>query len=575
MLALDATTRSEYDAETTAADAAQAVVDALADPVTVRIYDGAGNVKASGTMGTPWATQAAGVVTIGEVSSFAITAAGAPDPTWYLRFESGARWLRGSFGLRGQAGDFVLSSDSWINGYTIRLGTVVVNAPSNTAPSLVGAPTSLNFLQGTGGSYNFGAHAVDAEGDTLTFSLVGSSYTGIGIDPATGLLTVSTIAAAAERTLIIRVSDPGGLSSDWTCATTIASTGTFKWNPGHYAETQTYTAIPDSVVTGSTGISTLTAVKGVVQRYNWSSLEPTRGNYNFALINADLARLRPYGKRLIPLIMDRSWSGTSASSLPAYLASESGGSGGWTVKLPSGGVIANIWLAPIMDRLIALSAAMAAEYDDEPLFEGIRFEEITPGYTAGPGYSYAAMITQWKRLATACRSQWASTNVFFNTNTLGGVTGPLQIIEHGYPLGVSAGGPDVIPPPAYNTPPGEGGGDYQIAGDRAYTQNPDLAKGDNPALFLRDYRTLIPCMNSVQTPSLGGKEGTFYPADLAQYACTDMRVTHMSWVVAPSNVTVNWAAHIRPYLAGSPLATLQTFPSSLTTLGKSPITGGT
>ena len=372
----------------------------------------------------------------------------------------------------------------------------MINVTGNRNPVWSGAPSTINAAAGA--TQSFASYVTDPDGDSITFSLV-SPPSGYSITAA-GVLTVGS----TSQSVTIRATDGDGLSADSVCAITVTSSSTFKWNPGHYAETQTYGSIPDSVVTGSNGISTVANIKGVVQRYNWSTLEPTRGGYDFSAINADLAKLRPYGKRLVPLIMDRSWSGTSTSHLPSYLATEPGGSGGWTVKLPSSGVIANIWLAAIMDREIALSAALASAYDSEPLFEGIRFEEITPSYTGGTGYSNAAMIAQWKRLATAARGQWTKTNVFFNANTLGGVTGPLQIIEHNYGVGVSCGGPDVIPPPAYATPPGNGGADYQIGGDRVYTQNPDVAKGDNPALFLRDYRTLIPCMNSVQTPSLGG-----------------------------------------------------------------------
>jgi hypothetical protein len=325
-----------------------------------------------------------------------------------------------------------------------------------------------------------------------------------------------------------------------------------KWHPGHYAETQTYGSVPDAVITD---ISRVSAIRGVTQRYNWSSLEPKRGLYNFTAISADLAKLRPHGKRLILLLMDRSWSGTSTAHLPAYLLSESGTKGIYTH--PVYGPAASTWREPIMDRLIALNAALAAKFDSEPLFEGMRFEEITPGMTPGdsgvPGdYTVPDMIRQWNRLATAAKLQWKRTNVFLNTNTLGGAAGPLEIIEHAYKIGgVGVGGPDVLPP---------GAGDYQIAGDRVIARRPNAAKGDNAAAFLRDYRGQLPVAHSVQTPELGGKEGTFMPTQLADYAILQVGNTHMSWVVAPSTVKINWKGHILPYLSAKPRQTLQSCP---------------
>lgn len=336
------------------------------------------------------------------------------------------------------------------------------------------------------------------------------------------------------------------------CVRDEPATAGVKWHPGHYAETQSYGRIPDSVIAD---IAHVAAIRGVTQRYNWSTLEPQRGAYDFSAIDADLARLRPHGKRLIVLFMDRSWSGNSSAHLPAYLANEAGTNG--VFNHPIYGVGASIWKDSIMDRMIALSAALAARFDREPLFEGMRFEEITPGMTPGkagvPGdYAVLDMIRQWNRLATAAKAQWKRTNVFLNTNTLGGVAGPLEIIEHAWQVGgVGVGGPDVLPP---------GAGDYQIAGDRVIARTPSSRKGDNAAAFVRDYRGELPIAHSVQTPELGGKEGAFRPQQLADYSVLQVGSTHMSWVVAPPSVKINWKNDILPYLAGSPRPTVQACP---------------
>ena len=224
MILLDATTLAAYLAESTAALKAQAVVNALANPVDVKVYDGSGNLKGSGVMATPWAAQAAGVITVAELTSFGVSVSGTPDANWYLRFESGSRWVRGSFGLAGSARDFTWSLASWTAGQGGQLGTVTLGVPSNAAPSLVGAPSTLSFNVGIGGTYDFSVHKTDPDSDTpLVCELVGTAYTGVSMS-SSGLLTVTAAASAAVRNLTIRITDPGGLSSDFACAVTIAST---------------------------------------------------------------------------------------------------------------------------------------------------------------------------------------------------------------------------------------------------------------------------------------------------------------------------------------------------------------
>jgi hypothetical protein len=327
-----------------------------------------------------------------------------------------------------------------------------------------------------------------------------------------------------------------------------------KWHPGHYAETQTYGGIPTSVVND---IANVPMIRGVTQRYNWSQLEPSKDKYDFRAIESDLAKLRTHKKYLIALIMDRSWSDPSKepsnpknrAHLPAYL-----GSG--IVDHPTYGHNAALWRPEVMERLMKLDEALGKRFDSEPLFEGVRYEEITPGLTVGnPGvprdYNVNTMIGQWLRFTTATRWHWHRTNVFLNTNTLGGVKGPLEVIKHAWQIGVGVGGPDVLPP---------GAADYQIAGDRVIQMRPDKSRKDPTHLFIRDYRGEIPIAHSVQTPELGGKEGTFYPKQLADYAITQVGTTHMSWVVAPSTVRVNWSKHILPYLKDKPRQTMQDCP---------------
>lgn len=250
--AIDAATLAEYLAASGSSNRAQAVLDALDDPVTVRVYDGAGNIKGQGTMQTPWATRSGAVLTLAELTGFEVTSSGTPDAGWYLRFESGTRWVRGSFGLVGSGAACTWSLPTWQVGQFGTLGTVTIGAPSSSAPSLVGAPSTLVFSQGVGGTYDFGADAVDPDGEAMTLALVGTAYTGITMNSA-GVLTVSAAATSAVRDLTIRVTDTTGQSADHVCAVSV-----FGWlsagaiNIGTLTAGATYNAAQHANTVGGT-----------------------------------------------------------------------------------------------------------------------------------------------------------------------------------------------------------------------------------------------------------------------------------------------------------------------------------
>lgn len=283
---------------------------------------------------------------------------------------------------------------------------------------------------------------------------------------------------------------------------------TVKWNPGHYMISNSIGSVPADHFTA---LSNEPLLKGIRQRYWWAALEPSKGAYDFSLIDADLARLEGMNKRLVITVADRSWSGTSAAGkLPAYLASDPVYSGGWFVKPDDMGVIARLWDPTVMERVIALYAALAARYDGHPNVEGVVLGETSPGFNASPsGYSRGTLAAQLKRQITAVRKSWPKSNVFMYTNSL---VGELQaIVEHAYQQQAGVGGPDVLAPPHKG-----------IAGDR-------IVMGIEPGA-VRDYRGLTPIGYEVQSPELCGKEGCFLPSVLRDYAVGTLRATHLFWV---------------------------------------------
>jgi hypothetical protein len=282
MLTLDAATRAEYDAQSLAADKGQAVVGAIVDPVSVTIRDDTDAVRASGTMGTPWATVVGDRIVIGEVTSFAVTsgAGGAIPAGWTLRFESGARSVEGSFGHSGT--DFTWSLPTFETGQGGYLGTVEFVPQGNVAvqadysPSWsVGAPVTKDIVLGwtvaaagsspltfsgapnpiplnRGGTYDLSQHVT---GGVPPYTYDHATYalpTGVTLDFSTGLLSASSIATTgttADITFGVTDSDsPAG--TDWIARSTAAGV---VWAHNFEADAELY-----NFVRGDPGSGTVT-----------------------------------------------------------------------------------------------------------------------------------------------------------------------------------------------------------------------------------------------------------------------------------------------------------------------------
>lgn len=256
MLTLDAATRAEYDAQSLAADKGQAVVDALADPVAVKVYDETDAARASGTMDTPWATVVGDRIVIGEVTSFAVTsgAGGAIPAGWTLRFESGARSASGSFGHSGT--DFTWSLPTFETGQGGYLGTVElvpqgnVSVQADYSPSWsVGAAVTKDIVLGwtvaaagsspltfsgvpnpiplnRGGTYDLSQHVTGGvppySYDHATYSLP----TGVALNFSNGLLSANASATlGVSANIDFGVTDSASSGSLSATATLVSAAG--------------------------------------------------------------------------------------------------------------------------------------------------------------------------------------------------------------------------------------------------------------------------------------------------------------------------------------------------------------
>ncbi len=167
------------------------------------------------------------------------------------------------------------------------------------------------------------------------------------------MLKLATAAAAVTATLLCPV------AAD-------AYTTTRKFNPGHYtvilpAHNGTQKAMDDARRPGMTGI---------MKKYKWRELEPTKGNYDFSKIQADLNWAQAYGMQVIIMIEDKTFKLERPN--PAYLDAQS-------PRNRAGGYSIVRWNPTVVTRYKALVTAIGKRFDGHRNFEGIAAQESAIG----------------------------------------------------------------------------------------------------------------------------------------------------------------------------------------------------
>lgn len=258
--------------------------------------------------------------------------------------------------------------------------------------------------------------------------------------------TVCFTASSAQAQTAAKPNPPPQICVNGQCATTSPSgppapapaAGSIKWNPGHYmaSESTLYGGSPVSNLTAEMNdLNHQDAILGYRIWITWGALEPTQGNYNFAALDAALARLKTaYNKpkRLVIglwLYGQHAIGSNDGSVLPLYIqqnsaygASPVAGRYGWWGKSSNGastGMYAPaLYNQAVMDRFIAVMQALGKHFDGDPYVEAIYVQEdatIAQAASAfkpvDPKYSDSAWLTQIERLLTAATAAWPTTSV--------------------------------------------------------------------------------------------------------------------------------------------------------------------
>lgn len=423
--------------------------------------------------------------------------------------------------------------------------------PAFTAPTttltVIGSSTIRATITAVEGADHFitGYRASSSANWTVltAYDVVGLTYDYGGFSPGQTGCYRHAAANADESTI--------GPWSTGGCATTESTgTGGLKWHPGHYMLLDGGTWSSTVQATHFSQIDAICAnsnIKGVQITFKWSNFETALNNYSqgFTFVQAYLTRVAACNKRLMVVVREREFgtpNGNWPSTLPTYLNSGTYNGGAWlgTVGQSYAGnlrALARIWDPVVMNRLIALSQAYGAQFDDDPNFEMFAIEGET-SVSAGPsedGFSYAGWYTQLKRWVEASRAAWPHTQLRLYTNWTGTDAQLNDLMAHGAPRQVAiCCGPDVLP-------------DRGITADRVVRGL--NGNGTVHAGWL-DYRGQVGIVTEVQYPEWAGSYGDWTPEELYDYAHDTLRTTHMVWYrnEAVGTSEKRWSTGILPFI---------------------------
>jgi hypothetical protein len=327
------------------------------------------------------------------------------------------------------------------------------------------------------------------------------------------------------------------------------SSAQMKWHPGHYGMSPaTYSpALVRNIRSDWAAIlKSDSRFVGVNAFYSWYNLEPNKqGAYDFAPIDNDIAWLNANfpGKKLMIEIWTRDFSRKNALpavpqdpsdqnvKIPDYILTGafdgSGGAPGATWN--SNGRIAAFWSPPVLARLQALDAALAARYERNPTVELIKYDEYAPPPPAPDapklGWSVANMTNAWKAFYKSVAANWPTTNKALLANWPNNLSGSPDtgIIQFAKSIHVGVGGPDVLLPKTQDGP-GETWGEM-------------LLYGAGGTFGTTDHRGSVPIVYEVENPAW-----RMNARDIEEYAYTSLHVTHLAWLYNPLNMgTESWA----------------------------------
>lgn len=291
-------------------------------------------------------------------------------------------------------------------------------------------------------------------------------------------------------------------------------------------------------------VSAIAEFRGVMVTLHWGCLEgATAGDYSagFARIDALLNRLNsktPKRYLMLSITTDEYNAGgtcaalgtSNSNRLPAYIVSM-GANGYASCPDSSFKWIANFANAATVDRMIALSAAYAARYNEHPLFEGISFiqETASQAHLTNAGYSLSTVSQQLIRLHRAASAHWTKTHVRLPQNYFGSDSQTRALIDGLKDLPNMAFGPPDTYPEEWRS--------RRFPGNYTYRGRNTSSGSANSSWS--DERGRHAWIAEIQSPDIGdqyGKVGSTYVKfstgganSLIDWIHEPLRATHIIW----------------------------------------------
>ena len=202
---------------------------------------------------------------------------------------------------------------------------------------------------------------------------------------------------------------------------------------------------------------------GVQVAYSWRQLENRKDEYDFSLIDEDLALLRKYGKKLFIQFQDVSFS-LRWNHAPKYILSDSIYHGGANkqyifkdnneVEYTELGWVTRRWDPEVQKRIHRLYMALGTKYDG--IIEGINTEETSVDFGNGPlhppGFTYRRYTDALIENLTALKKAFPKSLVLVYANFMPGGYLPgadssyMRSIYHfAWANNIAVGGPDLLP----------------------------------------------------------------------------------------------------------------------------------
>jgi len=231
---------------------------------------------------------------------------------------------------------------------------------------------------------------------------------------------------------------------------------------------------------------------------------------NFAIWDEYIDHARACGKKIIAGMQPVAFGATGACTL--YFTPKICNVAGYGITVTGTGAeqktFMRVWQANTVDEQIRWWTAFGQRYNDEPVIEGIEptLESAINVGNGVDGFSYGSLTTQFVRLFQGIKPAWANTVLRFHANYMDTAANIVTVYTACRSLGCSFGGPDVLPREPIQS--------NQVQRGCTQPKVLDVSVGCPNYSGTTDLDGYTPNWAEVQSPELGGKEGTWTPLQL-------------------------------------------------------------